>query len=216
VRSVKVGEAMGYTYQPHATKTDDPANGLFYGTWYDGASPVTGVIGTLSNYPVGEVDGAVQNVTLADALGYTYDTADARWEKSDGTPETNPMILALVDKKLSEMSDVLNDLTLADTMGYTYKTVDGDGVAADGWYDGDGNAVSGFVMILGPDTKLTGLGDKLAELDQVPVGKLVDNGILKPEHGTGLTAIFGNEDWKTWPLDVLMDKLILKAANPFS
>ena len=126
------------------------------------------------------------------------------------------MILALVDKKLSKIGTVMEDLTLADIMGYTYKTATGDGVAADGWYDGDGNAVSGFVMILGPDTKLTGLGEKLANLDDVSVGALISNGILKTEHGVGFGALFSGEDWQSWSLDRLVDELIHKATTPFS
>ena len=125
VKNVRVGDAMGYT------KNEDD------GKWYQKNSagdlvPVTGIFASLSDSKVNELDGAVQELSLSDALGYEKQ-GDA-WVKN-GTKATG-IFRVLMEKgaNLSNISDKSKEIQLGEVMGYT-KTDDGfekNGVPASG------------------------------------------------------------------------------------
>ncbi len=110
VQDVKVGDAMGYSYNE-----DD-------GKWYkDDAytTPVEGLFGTLANEPVKSLDSAVKKVKVGDAMGYYYDETEGLWY-TDSTKATrvDGLFAALAGQEVQNMSAEVDKIYLGQVMGY--------------------------------------------------------------------------------------------------
>ena len=78
ISSIKVGDAMGYYYKPHATLEDDAENGLYYGTWYTDDAYKTeadGVMALLANSTIKNLNSDIDALYFGEFMGYDpYDT----------------------------------------------------------------------------------------------------------------------------------------------
>ena len=124
VQGVRVGHAMGYTYVPPAGMTD-PEDEDYYkgGVWYSvytesTRTPVEGVFATLSSYRVSEMESAIPDLKVADALGYRKDGND--WVKGEGASaqKASGILALLMDSTLEELPGKTDSLFLGEIMGY--------------------------------------------------------------------------------------------------
>ena len=229
VNNVRVGDAMGYVEKDgtwYEKKKDGDGNLV-----YEEENRVKGMFQTLAGSKVNELEGAVQDLTLADALGYTYDENDEQWEKDSVAASGIFRILMEKGSKIDEISDHSKDICLGEIMEYE-KTTDenGDivfkkdgkpasGVIAsfvdltvgqleddsaiktkidamavgtamgytyneetDTWTDGKGDAPTGFMKLIDPETPISGLDEKIKKLTTAEGGsiqKFMDAGILE-------------------------------------
>ena len=253
VKTVKVGEAMGYT------KKDD-------GKWYEGSTPVTNtVLLSVIDEEIGDMNTALEDMTLASALGYTRkEPDDGKWYEADGETEvTNTFILAMADTKVSLMSQKMNTMKFGEVMGYTYDEEDevwkdgespvtntfilsmadtkvsemsqkmntlklGDAMGydkrSDGWYKNktsdDKVGETGYLSLIGLDTQMSGLNEKLEDLDDLKVGQLVDAKILAFTEGQirTLNNVFkdgeGNPNWREQRLATFMSSFVQETPAP--
>lgn len=190
INGMTVGMAMNYT-----KKAD--------GKWYDtaGNEVENTLLLSIIEKEVGQMDGVLADLPLGEAMGYTKKT-NGDWYEGD-TQVTSPLILSLADKKVAELSTVMKDMTLGEIMGY--REVDGV------WYskyvakDDPGNVpadVNGYMQIVGLETKITNLNEKLEALDDVKIGQLMDAGLLNfdTDAEDALAVLFtGKEGWEPDP-----------------
>ncbi len=182
INGLTVGAAMSYT------QVGD--------SWYDanGNEVENTVLLSVIDNKISEMDGALNEMTLADAMGYKRnDPDDGSWYEADGTTKvTSALIISMADTPISGMSAKMNGLTLGEAMGYDKRS----GV----WYESTvSNTVvgnTGYLSIIGLDTQMSGLNAKLNSLDSLTVGQLVDAGLLTftTNQITYLNGYFGVDD----------------------
>ncbi|MBR7112354.1 MAG: hypothetical protein IKC75_05510 [Clostridia bacterium] len=134
IDGIAFGEILGYTY-----KQD---------TWYDGDTPATGMTGKLAGLTLGDLsnDDAVmtklRELTLADAMGYTYDEENGVWLDQNKN-ELTGVLKALAGQPLNEInSSTIDAILLGDALGYTYDKQNGV------WLGKDGQPVTGVLKVL--------------------------------------------------------------------
>ena len=119
IKSIKLADVLGYK--------------MVEGVWMDGDTRVTGVMLTIADKTVGELNqDLINDITLAEAMGFTKE--DDVW--MNGDEEVTGILLTLADKKIGELSGEINSLKIGEIMGYTRDDSDGK------WYD-DGVQMTG-------------------------------------------------------------------------
>ncbi len=106
INDLYVHEVMGYYYNQTDEKYYEDSN---YST------PVKGIMTTIAGKKIGELDdaGAFNNVTVADAMGYTIDAGmvyDSEGNKVEG------LFAHIADAKVSELSSRINTLELGQVL----------------------------------------------------------------------------------------------------
>ena len=178
---IKLGNIMGFYPKENGYKTDelgnpiqdtdengDPAfdeNGdpiyLYNYTWYEDSKltrPAKGIIIYFADLTMNDmsndkmVEDTVQNILVADALGYTYDSENDVWLDTSSQPVTGVMSL-IIDKRVCEINAVVKGMTVADILGYYHHTdADGNVLDESHWYEKVG----------GTEKLVTGVMSKLA------------------------------------------------------
>ena len=157
MNKVKLGDAMGYYY-------DTDSGSWLVSAPIDGQpkpAKVGGITAAFVDLTVGQmsdsgaVTGAVNGVTLGDALGYYYNKDNGKWYESaePGAKVVGGVIGALVDTKIGDLSTRLESAKIGELLGYTY-----DGV----WKDGE-TAVSPLINKI-CEARLDSLGSTLDAL----------------------------------------------------
>ncbi len=120
IEEVEISAFLGYT------KDGDK--------WLDETgTPVSGIMASIADYKVGELDTEIGNIQVGELANYTYDEGTSSWVEiaDDGTktPATG-ILAALADLTVDQMTDEeqlstkIQTVTVADAMGYY---VDADG-----------------------------------------------------------------------------------------
>ena len=104
VQKIRIGDAMGFTLDGETWEHKD-------------GSPVTGMFRTLAGKRVEELEDAVKEVSVADALGYEY--KDGKWVSTDGKDTEPPGILrVLMTSTLTSLSGDAGNVYVGEIMGY--------------------------------------------------------------------------------------------------
>ena len=178
---IKLGQIMGFFAREEGYKLDelgqpiqstdengdplfdengDPVYEINY-VWYEDSKytiPAKGIIMYFADLTMNDmsndeiVEATVQNILVADALGYTYDPVSGVWIDTDGN-EVDGVMSLIIDKKVSEIDGVVKNMTVADILGYYHHT-DSEGNVLDysHWYEKVG----------GVEKPVTGVMAKLA------------------------------------------------------
>ena len=139
---------------------------------------------------------AIEVLTVADAMGYTYDEVEQKYYK-DGQPMTGVMAV-VAGTPIKDMQDKINNSDTGELMGYVAKEVpvlDGEGNPT---YDGDGNAVVKIVWYDGED-EVHPLMNKVAntkfdELDTLPNTMTLVDIIPEDKRQSGLISLIKNPE----------------------
>ena len=152
-----VSDAMGYKFDTRCTEHTTPGTCPDDCTkavegWYDtDGNLVTGLMKSVADKTVGEMDGIMNTITVAEVMGYTYDEdTDAYY---DGEVKDENEVIGLMGAvcgyKINELDDRLGHLYIGDVMdfyfvGNTCNDCESDDVS--GWcdeckenLDGEGN-----------------------------------------------------------------------------
>lgn len=235
IDGMTVGTAMGYTY--------DATNGHWLDK--ENHEVTNNLLKAVIDKKVGEMGGVLNEMTLGEAMGYTFVACPEDCTKGDdcsdhniwyvvyNNPENsekpnekvdNAFILSIIDEKVGDLGTVMDDLTVGEAMGYTYSGTcseedcewEGDRCEHVTWKDPDGGEVSGYVKIIGPETRLKDLKRTLSDLDNVTIGELEGAGLLDlSDHGDKLEYIFGEgESWKELSINDFIDEMLNKVPGP--
>ena len=158
VKNVTVGDAMGYI------KVGD--------TWYKtydeetgNGEAVTGVLKSIIGCRIGEIDDKLNNMTVGESMGYTYDESDKKWyEDSAKTKKVTGVLAAIIDTKITLLNDRMNHLYVGEVIGWTQKD--------DGWYEGDNKATGIMTSLAG--LKVNELSDSQLVSQKVQTIKVGD------------------------------------------
>ena len=194
INNMKLGEALGYTYDEDA------------GKWYNGAAEVTGIMSKFAGLSIGGLDDAeikaqintlklnevitigdtthpilkalgdteisnltsgIDDIKLGTALGYTED--GGVW-KNNGTPVTGVMSI-LAGKKISEISGdatgIINGIELGTALGYTNVGTE----TAPDWRDSSNAPVTGIMKSF--------VGVKIGDLNEAKMKNIVNDLTLR-------------------------------------
>ncbi len=197
INNMTIGKMAGY-YQP---KGSDPEND----PWYtDEACTVeaTGILGALAGLTVSQLtDGSnaltdkVQSITVADALGFTYE--GSKWH--DGNGEVTGIMAQIADKKIGSLSTEINNMTIGKMAGY-YQP-EGSDPENDPWYTDEAytNEAGGILGVMAGLTvdKMTNPDELSKKIQNVHVGDAIGyyqyNGVwYKDEaHTQKVTGLMG-------------------------
>ena len=182
VNETTVGEIAGYYYKPGIG--DQP------GTWYvdeDMTVPATGIIGSLAGVTVEKMTDEdvlrenIQNIQIADVLGYKYDDDKKMWyEVVDGNEVYIEGIMAVIaDSTVGNVDTVIDDTRIGEIAGYYY---DPDTMH---WYvDPEFTEEPHGVIVTMADLKVSELSDEHAVSEKVKHITIADAFGYKNVEGT--------------------------------
>ena len=168
--TIKVSTLFEYTYDE---ETD---------TWYDGDTPVEGVMATLADYTVGELDTEIGNIKVGEFADYIYVASENPEEEGiwyevyEGEGSENNIIATGVLAELAdltidqmtnddELSAEIKTLTVADALGYELRD---DGK----WYK-DEEASEPIDGVMAAIAEFT-LGSLDSEINNVKIGEVAN------------------------------------------
>lgn len=210
VAGYKIGELNERI--PEITVGDLSDFTLVDGVWYshyDAEVPencvvANGVVSIIADLTINElsheetVAAKVEKVTLADALGYTYDEDEGAWVDKNGT-EISGVMSVLADTPIKSIQSKIDNSDMGELMGFTLgkKTVVEDGVEKeiDWWYseDEDGNIVATHPLMnkVASTTfdKVDSLADDLVLSDIIPEEDRKTGFVSLADPNTSLTKI---------------------------
>lgn len=190
----------------------------------------SGAVDVLADMTVSELEGEgkitekIEGMKVGIAMGYTYDDESGKWLDKNDDEVTNSLLKTVVGKKVGEIGGVMEGLTLGEAMGYTYSGTCGEGAACDHkgdrcehliWSDAGGGENTGYVKIIGPETRIKDLNGRLADIKGVKIGELMDAKILNftTEQVSDLNSIFGEHDWTEDTIDSFIKSFITKVKD---
>lgn len=195
VSGVYIGDVFQYTpvYDENGEIVD----------WLDAdGQPVDGIQKNLVSKKISELsDGGLDvgsivgdDAKIGDILGYTYDEELGKWidDGGDVVSGTAAVMAGLTFGELSDstvISDKINGMQLADVLGYTE--------TEDGWFDSNGNKVTGIMRVLA-DSQVGNIGSNVNNIELGAImGYEYDTEQLKwynddGKELTGVMAVFGD------------------------
>ena len=207
VDNIHVAEIMGYTKDGE-------------GKWMKDGNQPSGPVKAFADLTVSDLSNEnaitekINGMTVADAMGYTNaGTADAPvWQDKNGNPVTGSLA-AIMGTEIGNLNTRMTELTLADVMGY--KKVGGV------WTTDGTNEVTGFMKIIGPDTKINEINTRADEMKNLGIGEFIEAGVLDfgDPSDSASTAykldhyIFPSDDWRSWSLNDFISNLIAKIST---
>ncbi len=227
INGMTVGVAMGY----------QKVGSAWYKTYSDDDNDENDVkvenslILSFIDKEIGAMGSTMDTLTLGDAMGYTKND-DGEWLDDSGNPETNSMLLTLLGRKIVDLSTAMDELMIGEVMGHTFVPNEGANPSAADYYknggqwyseyygkDDENNKLSsGFVTIIGPDTKVSGLNRRMNEVNEtLSVGQLMKAGIVSftkeviDAINTRFLGINGwqNDGWQAKPIGKFINGLIV-------
>ncbi|MBO5788907.1 MAG: hypothetical protein J6R42_03060, partial [Clostridia bacterium] len=187
INGVTIGEIMGYTEK----------NGVWYVSYNgpDDNQPVTGVLKVVAGSKVGDVEGAINSAPIGELLNYQKNEADGKWyyypvdtDPNDGiTPpltQVTGISAAIADTPVQGLTTRMSSIAIYELFGYEKH----EGV----WYTDATHTtrVTGMMVIIGLDTKVSEIDDRLTKLfdgyddpavvgdEDATIGQFADAGIL--------------------------------------
>ena len=169
LNNLQIGEIAGYTPIYKLDSQGKPTTEVDY--WCncnnhgvgDNHKEATGILGALAGLTVdgitkeNNLSNAIKGITLADAMGYTYDDASKQWyDDTDGDGQLDQsevvtgVLAVLADKPISNLGTAINDAKLGEILGYTAVDENKDGTT-DYWKNGDAR-VTGFIALVADST----------------------------------------------------------------
>ncbi len=115
VQSTLVGDAMGYVY-------DEDTDAWYKSADITEANKVTGIFGTLASFKVSEMEDGVQDLSVADVLGYEKGE-DGIYRDEEDQPATG-ILKILMTSKISKLDEDTDNVYLGEIMGYTAYNTD--------------------------------------------------------------------------------------------
>ncbi len=115
VQNTLVGDAMGYVY-------DENTEAWYKSSAINEENKVTGIFGTLANFKVSEMEDGVQDLSVADVLGYEKGE-DGIYRDEDDNPATG-ILKILMASKISTLDKDTDNVYLGEIMGYTAYNTD--------------------------------------------------------------------------------------------
>lgn len=153
-----------------------------------------------------EMTNRIDALSIGEAM--SYEKVGDTWYDRNGTPlaESNQLLLSIIDTKVMDVGARMNSLELKDILGYT-KGDDGK------WYKGT-EEVTGFMALVGPDTKINGIEKAINDLQtSVGVGEFVDAGILTMTDTQKNDLNTKVPGWREMPLKTFVDALLVLALS---
>ena len=151
--------------------------------------------------------------------GTWYKTYSDDDDPTNDVPVDNKLLLSIIHERVESMDSVLSELTIAEVMGYKRQ--------GDIWYTDDtyAVAVSGYMKLIGPETKVNEIDTRLDVMKQTAnIGQYLDAGVLTLEtedqgtldryfaylHTNGLVT---DKDWRNYTLDTFITSIISGLAG---
>ena len=110
VRTVKVGDAMGWTLY----------DGVWYETFVAPGDPenvvAEGTLAALADYPIGDINQEIKNLEVGKLLGWTKD--GDTWVDEDGNP-VEGLMKVVAGYKVNELSSEINNIKIGTIMDWT-------------------------------------------------------------------------------------------------
>jgi hypothetical protein len=177
--NLQIGEIAGYE-----KRADDPATPENEAGWYtEDGKPAGGILGALADLTVdgitkeNNLSNAIQDITLADAMGYTYDEGTKKWY--NGNEEVTGVLAVLADEPISNLGTAINDAKLGEILGYTAVDENGDGTT-DYWMNGS-TRVTGFIALVA-DSTITNVDTEINDsISNTSLQFFLNNGLISLE-----------------------------------
>ncbi len=115
VQNTLVGDAMGYVY-------DENTEAWYKSSVISDDNKVDGIFGTLASYKVSEMEDGVQDLSVADVLGYEKGE-DGIYRDETDTPASG-ILKILMPSKISTLDKDTDNVYLGEIMGYTAYNTD--------------------------------------------------------------------------------------------
>lgn len=145
IDGIYIGDAMGWELIDEENPRD-PAS------WRNGGNPVKGVMASFAGLTVkqmsneAEMQKAVKNVTLADALGYKLGADGKYYDENDNV--VTGIMSVLATEKVGDLTTRVDTMYLGEIMGWTPKWNDPDdhSQGAEYWEDAENHRAEGFMV----------------------------------------------------------------------
>lgn len=179
LNNLQIGEIAGYE-----KRADDPATPENEAGWYtEDGKPAGGILGALADLTVdgitkeNNLSNAIQDITLADAMGYTYDEGTKKWY--NGNEEVTGVLAVLADEPISNLGSAINNAKLGEILGYTAVDENGDGTT-DYWMNGS-TRVTGFIALVA-DSTITNVDTEINNsISNTSLQFFLNNGLISLE-----------------------------------
>ncbi len=159
VKNVTLADALGYKLGED-------------GKYYDGTTPVEGIMAQLADKQVGSLTEEVDKIYIGEVMGWTLideenPTEPTSWQDAESQPAKGIMLsfAGLTVKQISDEAEVqkaVKKVTLADALGYK--------LGADGkYYDESDNVVTGIMSVLATEK----VGDLTTRVDTMYLGEIM-------------------------------------------
>ena len=179
------------------------------GKWHDANGPVAGPMAALAGLKIGELSSGINDIAIGEILGYTLvyeDDVITQWVDGNGD-KVEGIIGAFVDLSIGELSDgdklqsAINGVTIANVLGLEER--------ADGWYDGNGNKVTGIMASLAGSKvgELSSIVDTLTIADVLGLEERADGWYNGDNKVTGIMAALAGS--KVGELSSVVDTLTI-------
>lgn len=161
--SIKIYEVLDYTREGEAPNYIYKNNG----------AEVTGIMKSIADCSLGDVETCVNTMQLWKMLGYTRTGTEGNYVYMDGEDEVGGIIKVLAEENINSLQTRINNLEVWEVMGYTRTGEVGSYV----YMNGD-EPVDGIMKALA-STKVNDLGSKVDTLKAVDVLDEADTPILR-------------------------------------
>ena len=157
IMDVELNAVLGYT------KDSD-------GKWYKDGKPVSGLMSSLAEYKVGELDTKVGEVQIGEISEYTYDEENGVWLDENQNPATG-ILAAISDLTVDQVSDEsmlsskIQSVHVSDIMGYK-KNDSGEWCTEDS--DGNLTKVTGIMSVIA-DSSISNASSTVDDADMYKI-----------------------------------------------
>lgn len=170
--SIKIYEVLDYTREGEAPNYIYKNNGV----------EVTGIMKSIADCSLGDVETRVNTMPLWEMLGYTRTGTEGNYVYMDGENEVGGIIKVLAEENINSLQTRINNLEVWEVMGYTRE-----GEAPNYIYKDGETEITGIMKAIA-STKVNDLDSKIKDLKAVDVFDEEDTPILRlfiKDYGTG-------------------------------
>lgn len=195
IMDIELNSVLGYTQDPD-------------GNWCKDGQPVSGLMSSIAEYKVGELDTKVGEVQIGEISGYTYDEETGNWLDENLNPATG-ILAAISDLTVDQVSDEsmlsskIQSVNIADIMRYK-KNDSGEWCTEDS--EGNLTRVTGIMSVIA-DSSISNASETVDDADMY---KILGYTQKTDEHGELVLDSSGNPvfvDDNGEEVHVLMQKI---------
>ena len=178
------------------------------GNWCKDGEPVSGLMSSIAEYKVGELDTKVGEVQIGEISGYTYDEETGNWLDENLNPATG-VLAAISDLTVDQVSDEsmlsskIQSVNISDIMGYK-KNDSGEWCTEDS--EGNLTKVTGIMSVIADSS----ISNATEAVDDADMYKILGYTQKTDEHGEPVLDSSGNPiflDENGEEVHVLMQKI---------